>query len=181
MLFCATISCTMISWYKRFEGTYCLHLQSIYFFRLWQYISLPARLYGVIKKKTKALTSLLYGPSCHKLPLKGCYNSLLGWGWGVKRYPCGQHSCVHSSCHGIQMNEYGELVVEYINWKENRKTVGQKCRDSSLFTTNPRWAAPPLNIRLSYGAAYWSTNQVKARGRNVQIAVASLVAGESWV
>lgn len=81
----------------------------------------------------------------------------------VKLCPCGQRSCVHSSCYGIQMNEYGELVVEYISWKETRKTVGKKCRESYLFTTNPRWAAPLLNIRLSYGTAYWSTNQVKVR------------------
>ena len=60
-------------------------------------------------------------------------------------------------------DEYDELVVEYINWKETRKTVEKKCRDSSLFTTNPKWAAPLLNIRLSYGTAYWSTNQVKVR------------------
>jgi len=39
----------MVSCYKRFEGTYCLHFQVKDSFRLWQYISLSARLYGVIK------------------------------------------------------------------------------------------------------------------------------------
>jgi len=37
----------MVSCYKGFEGTYCLHLQDTDSFRLWQYISLSARLYGV--------------------------------------------------------------------------------------------------------------------------------------
>jgi len=39
----------IISWYKGFEGTYCLHLQGADSFRLWQYISLSARFCGVIK------------------------------------------------------------------------------------------------------------------------------------
>ena len=74
--------------------------------------------YHIIKKKTNALTSLLSDPSCHKLRLKSCFNPQTGcvcvWG-GVELCPCGQHSCVHSSCYGIQMNEYVELVVDYIN------------------------------------------------------------------